>query len=39
MRYLILLVTLATSAFAASFGPRFEEIKRTAKPETPALSR
>ncbi len=31
MRYLVLLVTLATSAFA-SFGPRFEEIKRTAKP-------
>src|SRR6186713_132001 len=33
MRTLVLFATLATSAFAASFGPRFEEIKRTAKPE------
>ncbi len=33
MRYLVLLIVLGTSAFAASFGPRFEEIKRTAKPD------
>ncbi len=33
MRHLLLFVSLASSAFAASFGSRFEEIKRTAKPE------
>lgn len=33
MRHLILLATFASSAFAASFSSRFEEIKRTAKPE------
>src|SRR5882757_1862978 len=32
MRYLVLLITLGTSAFAAPFPARFEEIKRTAKP-------
>src|SRR3954468_2194232 len=32
MRILVLLLTLGTSAFAASFGARFEEIKRTAAP-------
>ncbi|MEJ1972055.1 MAG: hypothetical protein WDM96_06150 [Lacunisphaera sp.] len=33
MRHLVLLLTLATSVFAAPFSARFEEIKRTAKPE------
>ena len=33
MRHLALLLTLATSALAAPFSTRFEEIKRTARPE------
>ena len=33
MRHLILLLALATGAVAAPFSARFEEIKRTAKPE------
>ncbi len=33
MRYLVLLLALGTSALGGSFGARFEEIKRTAKPE------
>jgi adenosine deaminase CECR1 len=33
MRHLVLLLALATSVFAAPFSARFEEIKRTAKPE------
>ena len=33
MRYLVLLLTLGTSAFAGSFGARFEEIKHAAPTE------
>jgi adenosine deaminase CECR1 len=33
MRFLVLLLAFGPSAFAGSFGTRFEEIKRTAQPE------